>query len=382
MGILPVRNAERRPGPGGACESAGPSRPLHQRLMTTAYEKCIPVGASLEITLACNLRCRHCYNFDRSRPAPPSRRGLEKPEIMRIIDELADAGCLNLSFTGGEPLMHPDIGDFIRHARKRRFAVKVKTNGTLLAKGGTATLADAGALGVDVTLWGGTADTHDALTGIPGSYDAMVAGMRSGRKAGIDVAISFCLLRDNAHETERALFLADEFGVACRVSPQVTARYDGTRDEIEWRPGREALDALYRGPLRHLVPPPQAAGEASVRCCCARSTCAVSASGDVYPCIGAPIPCGNIRDRGFAEIWRESPELNRIRALKDHDFEACRPCPLRAACRRSSGVVFTNTGNFTGAEEWTCMEADVIRRIQLEEAMANAGAATTGDAGE
>jgi radical SAM protein with 4Fe4S-binding SPASM domain len=348
-------------------------------MTSMAYDKCIPIGASLEITLECNLRCRHCYNFDRSRPPASSPDELTTSEILRVIDELADAGCLNLSFTGGEPLMHPDIGVLIRHARKGRFAVKVKTNGTLLAGDGARRLAEAGAFGADITLWGGTAGTHDALTGVPGSHEAAVAGIRSAMDEGLDAAISFCFLRDNAHEAARVLSFAEELGIACRVTPQVTARYDGTRDGAEWRVDRETLDTLYRGPLRHLVPPP--VEDASVQCCCARSTCAVSANGDVYPCIGAPIASGNIRNAGFAEIWRESPELNRIRSLTLDDFTTCKPCPLRPVCRRNSGVVFTNTGNYTGAEEWTCMEAEVIRRIHLDEA-ANPESATPSKTGE
>ncbi len=350
--------------------------------MATAYEKCIPVGASLEITRTCNLRCRHCYNFDRSRPPSPSPQELTPSEISRVIDELADAGCLSLSFTGGEPLMHTDIAVLVRHARKRRFAVKVKTNGTLLAGGGAARLADAGAFGVDISLWGAAPDTHDALTDFPGSHEAAIAGLRSARNAGLDVAITFCLVRDNARETERILSFAKDLDLACRVSPQITARYDGTRPGNEWRLDRETLEALYRGPLRHLVSPATSASGGSVQCACARSTCAVSASGEVYPCIGAPVPSGNVRDRSFGEIWRDSPQLNRIRALTLDDFRTCKPCPLRPACKRSSGVVFTNTGDYTGAEEWTCMEADVMWRIQQDEAGANGDSARAMRTGE
>jgi len=93
---------------------------------------------------------------------------------------------------------------------------------------------------------------------------------------------------------------------------------------------------------------------------------AIASNGDVYPCIGAPIPSGNLRERPFAEIWRDSPQLQRIRDLALDDFEACKPCPDRPYCRRSSGVVYVNTGNYTGADEWTCMEASILHQLTDE----------------
>src|SRR5262245_23908009 len=124
---------------------------VSDRIWRTAEEQCIPFGATLEVSLRCNLRCVHCYNFDREVPYPKKRAAeeLTPPEIYSVIDQLAAAGTLLLSFTGGEALLHPHLDDFVRHARKRRFAVRVKSNGTLLTRERVARLAEAGTLGVD-----------------------------------------------------------------------------------------------------------------------------------------------------------------------------------------------------------------------------------------
>src|SRR5713101_832116 len=89
------------------------------QLRRRAYERCIPLNVTLEITLRCNLRCVHCYNFDRDLPYLPLKKREEElsdVEILRILDQVRDEGCLYLALTGGEALLHPRLDDFVRHA--------------------------------------------------------------------------------------------------------------------------------------------------------------------------------------------------------------------------------------------------------------------------
>lgn len=352
----------------------GASGVLKSRLWRIAEERCIPLGATIEVTLRCNLRCTHCYNFDRAIPYPKAKSSAElnADEIISVIDQLSEAGCLFLSFSGGEALVHPHLDDFIRHARSRRMAVKVKSNGTLLTVERVQRMVDAGALGVDISLYGATAQTHDAFTEHRGSYAQTIKGIHNAKDAGLDVKVNISLVRSNAHEVAQMLAMTEELGLPVGISPFITARYDGTTGPLDQRIDQQTLEALYLGPLRHLVRKPNFDPEKSVQCACARATCGITASGEVYPCIGAPVPSGNLRQQSFAEIWQHSPQLNRIRGLELSDFSTCKPCPDRAYCGRSSGVVVTNTGKYTGPETFTCMEAATVRRIHFSELAAYA----------
>jgi radical SAM protein with 4Fe4S-binding SPASM domain len=353
------------------------------RVWRTAFETCTPLGATIEITLRCNLRCLHCYNFDREEPYPKSRAASEltPPEIVALIDALARAGTLFLSFTGGEALLHPHLEDFVRHARERRFAVRVKTNGTLLTRERVSRLAAAGVLAVDVSLYGARAETHDGFTLDPGSFDRTLAGIRTAKAAGMKVRAGVCVLRTNAAEMDELVGLIDSLGVVANLDTHITPRYDGGRDPVGLRVDAETLERLYRGPLRHLVDAPDCSPDRSVQCSCARSVVAIASNGDVYPCIGAPLRAGNVREQPFAEIWATSPVFRKIRGLTLDDFTACKPCPDRPYCRRSSGVVYVSTGEYTGPEEWTCMEASVLHRIadgESDSAPASPGVVTLG----
>lgn len=337
-------------------------------LIATAYDVCVPLFTTIELTLKCNLRCVHCYNFDRSVPQPKEATGKEltPPEILKLIDGLQEAGGLEISFSGGEALLHPHLEDFIRYARERMFAVRIKSNGMLLTPERVARLEAAGAYAVDVSLYGASPETHDAFTTVKGSFVRTVEGVKAAVAGGMKVALSFCLTRANAGEIDGMLALSKDLGVTYTLDPQLTARYDGTTSSLDHRVDTETLEALYRGPLREALGGPQCYPDRDVQCSCARTVCGISATGEVYPCIGAPVPSGNLRDGSFVDIWKNSPALNRIRGLTPSDFTDCQACPDRPFCRRSSGVVYTNTGNYTGSEPWTCQEAALIHKLYDE----------------
>ncbi len=351
------------------------SHRLFAKLVRTADRQNIPLTASIELTQRCNLACVHCYNFDRSRPLSRDSlaQELQPSEIYDIIDQLAEAGCLFLSFTGGEALMHPHLNDFVVHARSRHFVVKIKTNGATLTERKVGQLAAAQVAGFDISLYGADASTHDAFTLVDGSFDRTMEGIRHARRSGIPVRVNMCATRHNADQIERMIEMAESRGCGVGVTPFLTARYDGTDSSLDHRVERKQLERIYSGPLRDFLPKPDFDPKRSVQCGCARTNCGISATGDVYPCIGAPIPSGNLRRQSFAEIWKDSPELNRIRRLELEDFRSCVTCPTRPSCMRSSGVVYSNTGNYTGAESFTCMDAEVRMAVHRERTSATSG---------
>src|SRR5262249_55683224 len=157
---------------------------------------------SIEITQRCNIRCLHCYNFDRDEP----RTACDKPEltteeILRVMDELRAAGCLFLLLTGGEALSHPDLFVFLEHARKINLSVQLLTNGTMLQPGIAARLGSyRNLMGVSVSLYGATAAVHDAITQMPGSFRRTWDGIARLQHVGLAVRVKFIIMKQNAHE--------------------------------------------------------------------------------------------------------------------------------------------------------------------------------------
>ncbi len=336
-----------------------------------AYDRSLPLGISLELTLRCNLRCAHCYNFERGGAAAPPPDELSFGEILRLMDDLRRAGTLFLSFTGGEPMLHPRFWDLLEEAAARHFAVGLLTNGTLLAEEACDRLAALANLwNVSVSFYGARPETHDAVTRVPGSFRKTLDGARRLRGRGVRTLLKFIVMKSNAAETGEMLATADAEGLPAMVDCSITGRHDGTAGSLETRVDPATLDALYRGPLRSLVVRgrrPADPTDDEFKCNCARGNGAVSSTGDVHPCIAVPMKAGNIREQSFGEIWNDSPVFRRIRGLKIPDFKACAPCGLKEWCRHSPALPFLHQGDFTGAEPWMCLEAGIIRKILTEE---------------
>lgn len=333
-----------------------------------AWDACVPVFATLELTLKCNLRCVHCYNFDRAIPYAKAKREneLTLPEIKDLIDELAEAGTISLGLSGGEPLIHPDIFEIISYAREKRLSVRLKTNAIFLTEEKAKKLADLHLSGIDVSVYGACAETHDAFTKQKGSFEKTWSGIRMAKKYKLVPSISYVLHRGCVDEFAEMVAKAQNEDVHFNPSLELTARYDGSESSLDHRLTREDLLKLYTGEktkdqFEGIYHPN--ATDANVQCPCARTVCGIASNGDVYPCIGAPVFAGNLRMQGFGEIWKNSEEFKKIRGLTLPDFKDCVKCGDKPYCGRSSGVVYSNTGNYTGSDEWSCMNAKLIHEL-------------------
>lgn len=355
---------------------------LIRTAQTWAHDNLVPFNVSLETTLECNIRCIHCYNFDRDEPRArrtacgPDGSSREAPrlstdELLRVIGEVRDAGCMFLSLTGGEVLTHPDLFALLERARDLNMAVQLLTNGTMLRPGVAGRLARfPNLLGASVSLYGATAAVHDQITQVAGSFQRTWDGVERLRAAGVAVRLKFIVMRQNAHETEAMMARATARDFPYSIDLTITARHDGTDGSLEARVDRPQLESLYRGPLRPLLPPgrrPPPAAE-TFNCNCARGNCAISATGEVYPCISVPWSAGNVREQPFAEIWGSSPVFQRIRGLTLDDFPKCAPCPHRGHCTHDRGAAFNATGDYTGADPFVCETAALAHQLADESA--------------
>lgn len=334
-------------------------------LQETAYRRCIPLNVSLELTLRCNIRCSHCYNFDRDLPRPAGGAELTMGEIVALLDELRRLGTLYLYLTGGEALVHPRFWEILDAAASRRFVLSLLSNGTLLTEDVCDRLGGyAGFAGVSLSLYGSRPETHDSVTRVRGSFERTWVGARRLQERGTGVALKFIIMKANAAETAEMLRMAEDEGFDYSVDTAITGRYDGTSGSLGTRIDHATLEALYRGPLRDQIhariPDPS---DDEFKCNCARGNAAVTSTGDVYPCIATPLRAGNIRESSFTEIWTSSEVFRRIRGLSLRDFKTCAPCTLKGWCRRSPGAAVLLHGDYTGVDPWTCKEAAIIRDV-------------------
>src|ERR1700742_4611140 len=127
-----------------------------------------PLAAMLELSDRCNEVCVHSYQVQ-------GQKGeLSTGEWRRVLDDLAEAGVLMLTLSGGEVTLRKDFLEILAYARARAFAVRLFTNGMTMTRELAAKIAAQHVVDVEISLYSPRAEGHDFVTGVPGSFDKTV----------------------------------------------------------------------------------------------------------------------------------------------------------------------------------------------------------------
>lgn len=153
----------------------------------------------------CDLRCPHCYLSAGTRPA---NNDLSTTEAHRVIDELADHGVKVIIFSGGEPLLRPDLFQLIAHARNRRLGAQLSSSGIHLDEAKAAMLAELGVGYVGVSIDGERA-FNDEYRGLPGAFDRALTGLRNAHAAGLKTGVRMTITRRNVDQLQDVLAAAE-----------------------------------------------------------------------------------------------------------------------------------------------------------------------------
>jgi 12,18-didecarboxysiroheme deacetylase len=148
------------------------------------------------VTRRCNLRCVHCYAHARDQRFDNE---LSTEEGRLLIDDLAAFGVPVLLFSGGEPLIRPDLPELAAYAVQHGMRAVISTNGTLIDGAMARTLKEIGLSYVGISI-DGTEAVNDRFRGVPGAYRKAMEGIRNCREVGIKVGLRFTINRFNAGE--------------------------------------------------------------------------------------------------------------------------------------------------------------------------------------
>ena len=242
-------------------------------------------------------------------------------------------------------------------------SVGIGSNGGRLSARQAAQLADSGVGRFQVSLDGMRA-AHDRLRRWPGLFDRVQDTIDAVAGLGVPVHVCCTITRLNVAELEEfAAFVATRPVRRINFSRYVpTGRGTGLLDidDADWRAVMQRCMALrdtYAGQLeitthlaqQILVDPCVADMPGFIGCQAAMGQGCVTATGDVLPCVLLPIRMGNVRQRPFADIWRDSPVGVRLRDRSELNG-ACETCVLRDQCGGCRAVAYARTGNYLAAD--------------------------------
>ncbi len=311
----------------------------------------VPFSVLWELTHICNLDCVMCYNAPRRQPE------LSTAECLNILEQLAAAGTLRLTLTGGEILTRRDFFAIAEQARRLGFDLTLKTNGVLITPTKADRIAALTPSQVDISLLGATDATFDRIARSRHTLARVVRGVTLLRERGVRVKLNTLLLDLNIAEREAmvelALALGAEYEQVFKISPDDDGVDKAGRHQLS---RQQITDALVADgtPFAPRVRTPE-----SRTCSVGLSSCLISPYGEVFPCQELRIPAGNLREQPFAQIWREAPILVELRRRHTVRFlPDCQVCPINAYCEgRCSGLAWKESGDLYAGHTLACQQA-------------------------
>jgi MoaA/NifB/PqqE/SkfB family radical SAM enzyme len=201
---------------------------VQARAMARSPQHRFPWAGQFELTCRCNLKCVMCYTDCFNTP-DRIQDELTTGEVIRILDELQAAGCVELTLTGGEPLARPDFTTIYEQAHARGFLLTVFTNGTLITPRVADLWAAARPVQVEISVHALSAEVFDAVTQVSGSLERCLAGIEMLRARGVPVVVKTVGLTTNS----AAILAVKQW--ADRQAPGVTWRFGQyLRDDLAY----------------------------------------------------------------------------------------------------------------------------------------------------
>ncbi len=364
-----------------------------------------PLMVVWNLTYACNLRCKHCYQN-----AGPLRRGAAPAELtleekLKAIDDIADSYIPTLSFSGGEPMMSPDFWAVAEHAHRRGLYISIATNGTLIDDEAARRFEELDFAYIGISLDSPYPEVHDEFRGVKGAWERTVEGFKRVAASNVAAVLSFTATADNYKSLPEMFELAERLGASKTIVYNLVpvGRADIQRD-LTPEQREEVLKMMYdysvagesicttapqlgrmareKGrpdlvPLAHLGTGRahkdlQILAELIGGCGVGRAYCALQPDGRVTPCVYMPdVTVGNVKEKSILDIWRTSPLLKSLADRSDLKGN-CAVCESKEVCGGCRARAYAYFGDFK-APDPGCIRNAAYLPQQPEDVLAAGG---------
>lgn len=318
-----------------------------------------PVNGTFELTERCNLACRMCYVCQSPGDTALRAKELSAAAWLELARQAVDSGMVFLLLTGGEVFLRPDFFELYTPLTRLGLVLTLFTNGTLITEAVAARLAEAPPNRTEVTLYGATAATYEAVTGVPGSYARCCAGIEALVKQRVPLGLKSTLTRQNVGELDAMRRMAHDWGLPFSAAWLISGRRDGaTSDATACRLSAVdcvALEATDRASATEWTE--AALRESSLSqdrnfyCQAGRAAFVVDSSGELNACLDLPSPAARPIEIGFRAAWEQ---LQRYVDSAPPPAPLCAACDVRAYCPRCPAWSQLETGTLTEPVPYLC----------------------------
>ena len=356
-----------------------------------------------ELTRACELKCLHCRAEAQFRRDP---RELSFEQGKALIDDIKTMGNAMLVFTGGDPLMRPDVFDIAKYAIDKGVRVSMTPSATPnVTKEAMQTAKDIGLSRWAFSLDGPTAEIHDHFRGTSGSFDLTMNAINYLNELEMPLQINTVVSNYNLDALDEMAALVKELNcVLWSVFFLVPTGRGQTKDMISPAEHEKVFRWLYKlskevdfdikttaaqhyrrvviqskqrehkkegygevpiqyqqalmngttGTIDGLGRAPKGVNDGN-------GFIFVSHTGDVYPSGLLPVKVGSVKEEKLSEIYRNSPILKDLRNPDKYKGK-CGVCEFRNVCGGSRSRAYAMTGDYMESEPYCVYIPEVLRK--------------------
>lgn len=321
----------------------------------------------IEIADKCNENCLHCY-------IPPiyKNKFMRDNVFYKIIDEGRDMNILNVTLSGGEPLLHPQFIEFLRKCNEKDLSVNVLSNLTLLDDNILVEMKKNKLLSVQTSLYSMDASVHDAITQKPGSFEKTKSAVIRLQAANIPVQISCPIIKQNKDSFKEVIRWSESRNIAISINPVIFAAYDHKNVNLNNRLNIEEVEKVIDSQLsvekiaflKDKAKYKYSQEEESICDICRYSFC-VSSKGIAFPCVGwKNMKIGDVRECSIRDIWEKSPKIKSLRNIKIRHFLKCVSCENKGYCTICMMINANENanGDMFVVNNFNCRVAEMLRR--------------------
>lgn len=340
-----------------------------------------PAVMYMHLTSKCNLKCPYCYNQEHranmiqlGRTPGESEISTEArtEDLLRVVDEAAEIGFIELKLTGGEALINRDALKIAERGKSHGLQINLLTNGLLV----TEEMAEKIAQVVDsisISLDSDKPEEHDAVRG-KGTHAKVIEAIHRLRRAGIkNLHVNSVVTPVNMNSVDTFLdyawneLKADEVtyaGSAIDVDDP-TGRWGASEYVLtgeEYRQVYEQSKKFYQiQGVRRGRSKPKIVPRSSLRrrqCGVGNGIVSIDPNGDVYPCQTLHLPelrCGNVFKTSLRQVLENSGMLKKMKRAVVDILPECNVCPVRYVCAGGCRAeAYTREGDFLARNRAMC----------------------------
>ena len=333
--------------------------PLVRELHRRAAERRQPLNGTFELTERCNLSCRMCYVRRAPGDGALRQQELSPSQWLELARQAVDGGMVFLLLTGGEVFLRPDFFEIYTPLTRLGLVLTLFTNGTLITDEIAARLAESPPSRTEITLYGATAETYEAITGVAGSFVRCISGIEALVKKQVPLGLKSTLTQRNIGELGVMRQMAHDWGLPFTASWLLSKRRDGAFSEVEScrlsaaecvsleATDRASADEWTETALREA----SLESDGNFYCQAGRAAFVVNSRGEMNPCLDLTHPAARPLEIGFGAAWEQVQDF--VSEAPSMSAE-CLDCTARAFCPRCPAWSQMETSTLTEPVPYLC----------------------------